>query len=110
MNKKGLSKKLDKIAGDIIRGKGECEKCGRRDRLQWTHIIGRKATRIKWDLDNSFCLCQPCHFRFTNYPHELYKFVADKYGKDHYNNLMRRANDFSYKINHEEILKRLKDD
>lgn len=105
---KSQVKKLDKIVGDLIRGRGKCEKCGRRDKLQWCHIVGRSAKRIKWDLDNAVCLCQLCHFRFTNHFHEFYAFIGEKHGEDHYSNLMRRANDFSYKINHEEILERLK--
>ena len=105
---KSLSKELDEIAGEIVRSRGACEKCGRSDRvLQWAHIVGRKAIRIRWALDNAFCLCHPCHFRFTNYPHEFYKFVEEKHGKDHLSNLTRRANDFSYKIDHKKILKEL---
>lgn len=92
---KTLSKQLDDLAGAIVRSRGYCEHCGRKDKLQWCHIVGRSARQVRWDLDNAYCLCHQCHFYFTNHPHTFYDFV----GAERYAKLMLRANDFK-KIDH----------
>lgn len=106
---KQWTKKLDKLAGDLVRGRGKCERCGRTDRLQWAHIVSRRAKRIRWDLDNAFCLCQNCHFMFTNNPEKWPLFVDQLLGEGKYMELHRRANDFSYKVDHEAIFNNLKE-
>lgn len=98
-----LSKKLDKIVGQIIRSKGRCERCGSTEMLQWCHIITRGAKSIRWDLDNAFCLCHKCHYMFTNNPEKWPVFVDDHMGEGHYMSLHRRANQY-LKVNHQELL------
>ncbi len=106
--KVSLVKQLDKLAGELVRARGKCERCGSNQNLQWAHIVTRSAKRIKWDLDNAMCLCKGCHYLFTVKSWGWPVFVDEKFGEGHYMSLHRRANDFSYKVDHKEILERLK--
>ena len=106
--KVSLVKQLDKLAGEIVRSRGKCLNCGSSERLQWCHIVTRGAKRIRWSLDNSVCLCHPCHFLFTHQSWRWPVFVDEKFGEGHYMSLHRRANDYSYKVDHKAILEHLK--
>jgi len=56
-----IKKRLDKLWSGIIRSKGNCEVCGKREYLNAHHIRGRKALNTRWDLKNGVCLCAGCH-------------------------------------------------
>ena len=56
-----VKKRLDKLWSKIIRSKGYCEVCGKREYLNAHHIIGRRAMNTRYDLRNGCCLCSGCH-------------------------------------------------
>jgi hypothetical protein len=61
-SKRELTKQLDQVWSQLVRSRGECEKCGARDKvLHAAHIYGRANRRLRWDPRNSACLCARCH-------------------------------------------------
>lgn len=86
---------LDQIAARICKHNGKCLKCKSQDSLEWCHIVSRRYTRTRWDLDNCMCLCHGCHFYFTNNPLRFEEFVISKIGEKKLGELKRRANDNS---------------
>ena len=105
--KVSLVKQLDKICGEIVRARGICLNCGSRERLQWCHIVTRGAKQVRWSLDNAVCLCQSCHFLFTNQSWRWPTFISEHFGEDRWWDLHRRANTYE-KIDHKGILEHLK--
>ncbi len=87
---------LDLLCGEICRSRGICEnpKCRKMAGLQWAHIISRRYKQVRWDIDNCFCLCNGCHFYFTNRPIEWDMFVVSMIGEKKYEELKRRALDY----------------
>ena len=98
----------DELYRQIIRSKGFCERCGKRENLQTAHIISRSYHQVRHDLDNSFCLCDGCHRYFTNRPIEFETFVKSKIGEAHYQELKDRAIDYK-KIDYKAVIKRLQE-
>jgi 5-methylcytosine-specific restriction endonuclease McrA len=58
---KKLKAKLDTAFSLLIRKKGKCERCGKRENLQCSHVYGRANLAVRWDLENATCLCAGCH-------------------------------------------------
>lgn len=105
------TKAADKAVGSWARAKGRCENeyripglpaaqaspawtwCARKDPvLQWAHGFGRKAyPSVRWDKDNSFCLCRSCHARFSTKPLEWDEFMRWRLGPERYEALRWRA-------------------
>jgi len=74
-----------------------CVRCGRDD-IEWAHIITRGMGGgnrfIRWEVGppgpgNSMALCGPDHRYFTAYPDRWHRFIAEKYGPDHWDSLLR---------------------
>lgn len=83
----------DRLAGDIVRGRGRCEVCGKQDvPLNWAHGFSRRYLAVRWDLRNGFCLCRPCDYRMTNNPLQWDDFIRRRMG-DYYSLLRSRALD-----------------
>lgn len=63
-SKRGEIKALDALCREIVmlRDNNTCQKCGRTDRIQWAHIVTRGIQSMRWEPDNSFALCQGCHY------------------------------------------------
>lgn len=98
---KGRATRLHSL---IIRSIGECEKCGwqcgcperpRKHttgcRLQCSHIITRKYSRVRTDLENAFCLCASCHSYFTDNPIEHGLWALERMGAGTYDKLRQKA-------------------
>lgn len=88
-----LKRQLDKIAGDKCRARGVCEnpECGATNGLSWAHIVRRaQSMKIRWDMDNCFCLCMVCHMRFENHPDVWFEFLS-KYHPGQHTRLMARV-------------------
>jgi 5-methylcytosine-specific restriction endonuclease McrA len=82
---KSLRKKLDCICSEIVRGKGKCQRCGKRENLQTAHIFGRTYNNTRWDLDNLLCLCPDCHINFAHKQPILFsEFVRKILGEEKY--------------------------
>ena len=80
----------------IVRARGVCENCGDAwratgSKLECAHIVSRRYSRTRTDLDNAFCLCSRCHMRFTEWPLEFADFVVSKIGQDAYDALRAKA-------------------
>ncbi len=62
-----LIRALDRVTAEIIklRDMRQCQKCGSRPHPQgchWSHVLSRnKGFLLRWDLLNSFVLCNGCH-------------------------------------------------
>jgi len=66
-----LKIKLDKNLSLLIRSRGLCERCGKRDNLQASHIYGRANMAVRWSDENLQCLCAGCHrFFWHEHPQE----------------------------------------
>jgi hypothetical protein len=103
---KGAKGKATKLHALIVRSRGRCEKCGSGHVLQCAHIISRKYSWTRTDLDNAFCLCASCHRFFTDNPVEFGIFTIDKIGDDMFDELILKRNSID-KFDWEEEAKRL---
>lgn len=85
LSKRTLRNKLDKLCSEIVRARGRCEKCGKRDNLQCAHIFGRTYNNTRWDLDNLLCLCADCHINFAHKQPILFaEWVRKHLGEERY--------------------------
>lgn len=80
----------------IVRARGRCENCDREwmstgSKLECAHIVSRRFSRTRTNLDNAFCLCSRCHMRFTEWPLEFAEFVIRKIGQHQYDRLVEDA-------------------
>lgn len=87
-----LIKKADKLFSEVIRSRGECEKCGSKTNLQCAHIISRTNKHLRWDESNALCLCFRCHFFwFHRNPLDAVEWIK-KYYPIRYEFLLREKN------------------
>jgi len=104
----GAKGKASRLHSELVRRKGECERCGKKSNLQCAHIVSRSYSATRVDLDNSYCLCAGCHMYFNKWPVEFGIFVFDTIGKDAYIALRQRALDgVGKRMNWEKELERL---
>jgi len=86
-----LSKQADALWSQIVKEKGFCECCGKREGLQAAHGFSRRYRSTRWLPINGFCLCAGCHVRFTYDPLGWQKYLREAWGHDVYEELMDRA-------------------
>lgn len=84
---KGAKGRADNYYGKIIRSVGYCEKCGAKEGLTTSHIIGRRYSNTRTDLRNAQCLCFSCHRRFTDWPREFSHWITETIGSELYEEL-----------------------
>ena len=89
---KGAKGKATRLHALIVRDRGACENCGTSRSLQCAHIISRKYSQTRTDLDNAFCLCASCHMHFTDNPVEFGNFVNQQIGEEAYAKLIQKRN------------------
>jgi len=82
--------KATRLHALITRDHGECIRCHYTEALQCAHIISRKYSHTRTDLDNAFCLCASCHMYFTDNPVEFGQFTIDQIGEDNYDLLLEK--------------------
>lgn len=59
-----------------------CVKCGvRRDRMECSHIFGRRHRTIRWCKENAVCKCTTCHRWWHENPTESGVWFIEKYGQ-----------------------------
>ena len=88
-----LRNKLDKAVSQLVRKRGECERCGTKKNLQCSHIYGRRNLSVRWDLDNLQCLCMRCHLYFWHKePIAAFKWLESVRTKKQLAALNRKAN------------------
>ena len=85
--KRSLTRKLDKLCSDIIRGQGYCAWCKKTEGLECCHIFSRRYRSVRWDLDNLICLCHAHHFYAHSNPVLFAEFVKEYLGRYRYNQL-----------------------
>ena len=105
---KGDKGKATRLHALIIRDHGSCMKCHTTHALQCAHIISRKYSHTRTDLDNAFCLCASCHMYFTDNPVEFGQFTIEQIGDPAYDLLLTKRRDTS-KVDWEEEANRLAD-
>ena len=89
---KGAKGKCDKLISAILRlHHSSCERCGSRDWLQTSHIIGRKFSATRTDLSNLQLLCAKCHRYFTDHPVEFTRWLFESIGEPEYDRLHQKA-------------------
>lgn len=87
--------KADKLFSLKVRERGYCElagvdtiSCG--GAHQCAHIIGRRFYSIRWDEDNSLCLCAGHHVYYTHNP-EAWRAILDETWPGRYDRLLERS-------------------
>jgi len=106
--RKSLTLKLDKIFSEIVRSKGRCERCGKTERLQCSHIYSRKNKWLRWDTENGMALCCGCHFFWWHQePAEAIRWAMTKRNFDYLDKLKQINRPMKIQ-DMEEILVRLK--
>jgi hypothetical protein len=60
--RKVLVAQLDALCREIVflRDDATCRRCGQPAR-DWSHVYTRAKYGVRWDLDNSCCMCRACH-------------------------------------------------
>jgi hypothetical protein len=94
-------KQLDGLARALCRRRGGCEAAGYvapwghalacKGSLQWAHIVGRAAHRVRWEPWNCFLLCAAHHLYWTHRYTEFEVFVVVKLGASNFDALRRRS-------------------
>jgi len=102
---KGAKAKCDRLFSLIVRARGACENCGesRYAQLQTAHIISRRYSHTRCDLDNAYCLCAACHRAFTDHPVDFGAFV--KFKNTNYGVLIIRSQDQAKKDWDDELVR-----
>lgn len=76
--------KLDKITAQVIKLRDDytCQKCGGKPKPQgchWAHIYSRTSQKMRWDLLNSFVLCNGCHRFWHANPIDAENWLKNKF-------------------------------
>ena len=95
-SKKTLKRKLDLLCSKIVRARGKCEFCGRKETLQAAHLFSRRFLNTRWDLSNILCLCAGCHFAAHSCPITFAEKVKRILGEDKYE-LLKESHNLIYK-------------
>ena len=97
--------KLDKLWSELvkIRANNRCERCGKTTYLQSHHHFSRSILRLRFDVDNGFCLCAGCHTMSSNFsahltPALFCEWASEKRGEDWLLSLIERHNTIGQKI------------
>lgn len=91
-------KQADALAREFVfeRDRFRCVYCGKGTelgRIEWAHIVTRGMgggnRYIRWEPANAVTLHTGCHAWFTEHPADWRAFIAEKYGPDHWDSLLR---------------------
>lgn len=88
---RGAKAKCDTLTSQIVRSIGHCERCGSTEWLQCSHIVSRRYSATRCDLDNVQCLCAKCHRYFTDWPKEFSRWITQSIGIEKYEHLKQKA-------------------
>lgn len=83
--------RADTLCGRLVRSRGACQRCGKRQHLQWAHIIRRNWAATRVDETNAWCLCAGCHLLTEREPDEFMALVDQTIGRDHFYALKAKA-------------------
>jgi hypothetical protein len=65
----------------FLRDRNTCQKCGKRERLQWCHVTTRGIHSLRWVPENSLILCAGHHLWWHREPLAAVSWWKDKYPK-----------------------------
>lgn len=105
---KGAKFKCDKLFSKIIRADGRCQRCGSTEWLQCAHIISRRYSNTRCELDNAWPLCGKCHRRLTDWPREHSHYITETIGSERYDELRAQAEGVGKKVNWDDKYEELK--
>lgn len=106
---KGSKGKCDKLVREILLTRhSSCLRCGSNNWLQVSHIISRRFSNTRCDLDNVQLLCAACHRFFTDWPREFSHWITQSIGSEKYDLLKAKANGFT-KVDWDTELDRLRE-
>jgi len=91
-SKKAIRNRLDREVGEIVRGRGRCERCSKTTNLQCCHIYSRRYSRLRHNELNLLCLCAGCHFWAHQNPVDFTLFVQGHLGEDKFRELIDMKN------------------
>ncbi len=90
---RGAKAKADRLFSLIVRARGECRGCGNQDysQLQTAHIISRRYSHTRTDLDNAVCACAKCHRHWTDNPWLFGQWLDKEIGREFFDVLFERS-------------------
>ena len=103
-----LKKRADALFSEYIRKRdGACVRCGKRDALQCSHVVGRMNHHLRYDPQNAITLCYACHFHFWHKePLEAADWFRERY--PHVDEYLSRERNRIEKPDYEEIVASLR--
>ena len=88
----------DRLYSQWLRGERErCERCAGTKTLQCSHFYGRANEAVRFDPENTDCLCAGCHQYFTSYPAEYTEWKKKQLGEQRFKLLQIQANTYQKK-------------
>ena len=105
-SRKTLKNKLDKKVSELVRARGQCERCGKKTNLQACHIFSRKYLNTRWGLDNLLCLCAGCHFWSHANPILFAEWIQKFFPIEY--NVIKESHNLIYKPTIEDLTLKLK--
>ena len=65
-----------------LRDKNTCQRCGiQKDRMECSHVFGRRHRTIRWDTLNAKTLCHACHRWWHENPADSGRWFAERFGE-----------------------------
>lgn len=80
-----------KLHAELVRARGACERCGSTAYLQCAHIVSRRFSHTRCELDNAWALCARCHAELTADPFAHVAFAHATIGEARYAELRAQA-------------------
>lgn len=93
----------DRLFSQIVRARGNCERCGTVRDLEAAHVVSRRYLTTRYDESNGRCLCHRCHIWAHAFPHDFQTWI----GHDTFSALYQRAQSLE-KVDISQVLKRLR--
>ena len=92
MTRKGLVKKLDKLAREIIleRDCYRCVTCGSNSRIGWSHVFSRRTYNTRWDLINGHAQCWKHNYGHVRDQYPYFEWFKQEYGANAFHLLRKK--------------------
>lgn len=104
---RGAKGRADRLFSQLVRARGDCERCGN-PASQTAHIIGRRFAKVRTDERNAWALCGSCHFLVDNFVEEKHALIARTIGWNVYSELRVKAEATKVKVDWDAECVRLK--
>jgi 5-methylcytosine-specific restriction endonuclease McrA len=89
----GLKAKATRLHSLVVRARCICAMCGEQEyaTLQCAHVIPRRFSATRTDVNAAWCLCWKCHRRTTDHPDDHMKLVDATIGREEFDRLKAKA-------------------